>query len=176
MSKCGEHVELGERDFGEAVDPHRVAQRDPVEPAAAATAPGDGAELAADLDHALADLVVELGGERAAADPGDVRLGDTDDRSIAFGPIPDAGARTARRRVRRGHERVGAVVDVEQRALGTFEEDVLAVLERLPDQQRGVGDVIVECVGVARGTPRRSGSASIGELVVDLGEDACSCP
>ena len=48
-----EHVELRQRERGDAVDADREAQRDEVEPAAAALAAGDGAELAAELAHAL---------------------------------------------------------------------------------------------------------------------------
>ena len=56
-------------------------------------------------------------------------------RSIVVGPIPDPDGGATRGRVRRGDERIRAVVDVEQGALGTLEDDVLAVLLCLPQQQ-----------------------------------------
>src|SRR3712207_704816 len=57
-----------------------------------------------------------------------------------------ADARGARDRVRRRYERIGAVVEVEHRALGALEDDVAVVVERLPDDRRGVGDVALELV------------------------------
>ena len=64
-----------------------------VEPAGAAPPAGVGAELAAALDEQVADRVAleQLGRERPAADPRDVRLGDADD--ALDGARPDAGAR-----------------------------------------------------------------------------------
>ena len=47
--EAGEHVELGDRQCGQAVDARGVAQRDEVEPAGAARAAGRRAELAAAL-------------------------------------------------------------------------------------------------------------------------------
>ena len=43
-------------------------------------------------------------------------------------PLPDAGGPGDR--VRRGDERIGAVVDVEQHALRAFEQDALAAAQR----------------------------------------------
>ena len=60
-----EHVELGQRDAVDAARRAGLAHQRRVEPAAAALAPGDGAELVAALAEALADRVVELGRERA---------------------------------------------------------------------------------------------------------------
>src|SRR5580698_6503016 len=51
----------------------------------------------------------------------------------------DTGA--ARGRVRRGDERIGAVIDVEQRTLRALEEHGRALVERLAEDQAGVGDV-----------------------------------
>jgi hypothetical protein len=77
--------------------PRRLAHQHRVEPAAAALAAGDGAELAAALAEPLADLVVELGRERAGADPGRVGLDDAEHEAGA----PRAEAAAARRRCRR---------------------------------------------------------------------------
>src|SRR5690606_13637215 len=62
-----EHVELGDAQAGDAVDGHGALERDDVDPAAAARAPRRCAVLGAAIADALADLVVELGRERAAA-------------------------------------------------------------------------------------------------------------
>ena len=56
-----------------------VAQGRGVEPAAAALAPGRGAELVALLEQVRADLVVQLRRERPRADPRGVGLQDADD-------------------------------------------------------------------------------------------------
>ena len=47
-----EDVELRQRERGDPVHPHRIAERDQVEPAAAALAARDGAVLAAELAQA----------------------------------------------------------------------------------------------------------------------------
>src|ERR1700730_2720180 len=69
-----EHVELGERDAGDAAYLHRLAHHDRVEPAAAPFAPSDDAELAAALAQLLARRVLELGRKRAVADAGGISL------------------------------------------------------------------------------------------------------
>ena len=61
-----EHVQLGEGDLRERVQPHRLAGHDRVEPAAAAAPAGVGAELVAPLDQQVAHVVVELGREGPA--------------------------------------------------------------------------------------------------------------
>ena len=73
-----EHVELGQRDAGDAADRGRLAHQHRVEPAAAALAAGDGAELVAALAELLADLIVLLGREGAGADAGGVGLDDAE--------------------------------------------------------------------------------------------------
>ena len=67
---------------------------------------------------------------------------------MSFGPtpVPDAGG--GAHRVRRGDERIGAVVDVQQRALGALEEHVLAAVEHVPGEPRGVGDELRDPVPV----------------------------
>ena len=82
-----EHVELGQRDAGDAADRDRLAHEHGVEPAAAAAAAGDGAELVAALAEALADLIVLLGREGAGADAGGVGLDDAEhEAGRATGP------------------------------------------------------------------------------------------
>src|SRR6185437_8637661 len=49
LGELREHVQLRQRQRRDAVDPHRVAESDEVEPAAAPLAAGDRAELAAQL-------------------------------------------------------------------------------------------------------------------------------
>src|SRR4029077_13039898 len=101
-----------------------TAQRDGVEPAAAALAAGDGAELVSDAREMLAVLVEQLGGEWSRAHARGVGLHDSE--HVVEGTRTDAraGGGEATGGVRRGDEGIGAVVDVEHGALGAFEHDV----------------------------------------------------
>ena len=119
-----EHVELGDGQLGQAVEPHGVAQHHAVEPAGPAATAGDRAELAADLDEPVAVGIGELGRERPGPDPGRVGLGDPDDAVDVARAEAGAGARAAGGRVRRRDVRVGAVVEVEERGLGALEQQV----------------------------------------------------
>ena len=67
---------------------------------------------------------------------------------MSAGPDARADARRAGDRVRRGDERIGAVIEVEQRALGALEQHRRAAVERVPAQPRGVGDVGLQPVAV----------------------------
>ena len=144
----GEHVQLGEEEVGDAVDPRGVAADHGVEPPAAARPAGGDPDLAADLAQPLAHRVEQLGRERAGADAGGVRLEDPDHPGDPGGADARADRGAACRRVRAGHVGVGAVVDVEQRALAALEQDRLAALERLVEQQAGVGDPVGEAAPV----------------------------
>ena len=137
-----QHVELGHRERGQRVDPRRVAQRDQVEPADAPRAPGRGAVFAAALADLVGDVAVELGRERPRAHARAVGLDHSPDLVDVLRPDAGADARRARHRVRRGDERIRAVVDVEQRALGALEHDRLAGVEPLVHEPHRVGDVV----------------------------------
>ena len=128
-SKCGEDVELRQRERGEAVHPRGVAQRDEVEPAAAALASGRRPVLAAELAHPLLVGALDLGRERALADARHVGLRDADDLVDPRRPDADARGRGGRDRVGRGDERIGAVVEVEQRPLRALEQDALPLAQ-----------------------------------------------
>ena len=92
-----EDVELRQRERRDPVHAHRVAQRDEVEPAAAALAAGHRAELAAELADALLVGPLDLRRERPFADARDVRLRDADDRVDPVRADADAGRRVRRR-------------------------------------------------------------------------------
>src|SRR5690606_36042288 len=106
LLEAGEHVELGEHEVGEAVDATGVAGDDGVVPAAAAGPAGGDAVLAAGLAQPLADVVVQLGGERSLADASRVGLDDSHDAVDAGGPDAGAGDGAARGRRGGGDERV----------------------------------------------------------------------
>src|SRR5665647_2208754 len=98
LRQAGEHVELGQDQVRQAVDPSRVARNDGVVPAAPAGAAGGHAVLATGLAQPLTGFVAQLGGERALADPGRVGLDHPDDAVDPGrrGPVPHRAARRHR--------------------------------------------------------------------------------
>ena len=104
--------------------------------------PRHGAELAALLRHLVARRAgrfdVQLARERPAADARAIGLGDAEHVVQHARADAGAGGSLAGDAVRRGDEGIGAVVDVEQRALRAFEEQVAA---RLVDGIQGVRNV-----------------------------------
>ena len=116
------------------------------------------------LDEQVADRVAleQLGRERPAADARRVRLHDADDALDRARPDAGAGAHAARDRVARRDERIRAVVEVEERRLRAFEQHPLLRVERFVHEVHGVVDHRREARHHARGTARRSPSASIG--------------
>ena len=80
--------------------------------------------------------------------------------------------------LRRGHERVGAVVEVEQRALGALEQDVLAAGQGVLDQPGRVGEVVAQAPAPAerlldeRRRARSSAPPIAPRSSVLLGQDA----
>src|SRR3954471_4017327 len=117
-----EHVELGDREIGEPVDPRGVADDDAIEPAAAPRPACRRAELVSELANARSQNLLELGGQGSVAHPRRVSLHHADYRIELTRRDADAGGGTARRRAARCHVRVRAVIDVEQRALRSLEE------------------------------------------------------
>ena len=157
-----EHVDLGERDPGHAADGHRLADQNRVEPAAAALATGDGTEFAPALAKSLPDVVIELGREGARANAGGVGFYDPEHETRRAGASARAAPGCPGYRVGRGHERVSAVVDVEQHALRAFKQDPAALASRLveidPDRTSklenevgDLGEVGLEPLAVDRG-------------------------
>src|SRR5690606_27933815 len=126
-----EHVELGDAQAADAVDRHRALERDDVDPAAAARAAGGGAVFLAAVADALPDLVVELGRERAAAHARGVGLADAEHVVDRVRTHAGAGQCAADGGVGAGDVGIGAVVDVQQRALRAFVQHLLALLAQV---------------------------------------------
>jgi hypothetical protein len=61
-------------------------------------------------------------------------------RGDAVGPMPSRRRHRLASRVRRRDERIGPVVDVEQRALQALQQDDLTLVECDVEQPPGVGD------------------------------------
>ncbi len=80
-------------------------------------------------------------GIRARADPGRVGLHDPDHLVDLERSDAATGAGAAGDRIGRGDVRIAAVVDVEERALGSLEDDVVSTSKGVLDQPGGVGQV-----------------------------------
>ena len=165
-----QHIELRDQDLGEAVQPRRVPSEAGVEPAAPALAACHRAQLLAADTQPFAHLVVELRRERSRAHPCDVGLHDAHHPVDPLGA--DAGARegAAGDRVRGGHERVRAVVEVEQHALRALEHHVLAVAQGPVEQRSRVDDLGLDPVG-ERHVLLHDALGIQRQAVVDLRED-----
>src|ERR1017187_10606227 len=105
-----------------------------------------------------------LGGHGAGADPGHVRLGDTEYPVDVPGPDPRADAGTTGSGVRGGDEGIGPVVEVEEGGLGAFEHDLLAGVECLVHEPYGITDHrtqggcnLVEVLEIGRASCRERG-------------------
>lgn len=88
--------------------------------------------------------------------------------------MPGSGAGAAGDRVAARDERIGAVVDIEQRGLRAFAEDLPAGFDRVVDQINGVADIILQVVGrfadaLPFGIDVERRDAVFGELLVVFG-------
>ena len=126
LGELGEDVDLRQRERGDAVHADCEAKRDEIEPPTPPLTPRHRAELVPERLHALVVRTDDLARERALADTRDVRLCDAQHLVDPLRPDPEAHRGAGRDRARRRDERVRAVIEIEQRALGAFEEDALA--------------------------------------------------
>ena len=150
MSNPSRMSSLVSRQLRQRVEPHGVAEHHEIEPAAPTGTTGDRAELLANPSERLAVVVEELGHEGAGADPGGVGLGDPDDTIDVARAESCSHACAARRGVGRRDVGVRAVVEVEERRLRTFEQDVGIALQTVVQQADRVAHV-----GGADGHPSR---------------------
>ena len=129
-----EDIELGQSDTVDARNLGDLPDENAVEPSAAPLAARNGAELVATLAELFAHRVRQLRRKRPGTDAG--RVGLRNAEHIAEGARPDTRTRgrLRRDRIRRGHERVSSVVDIQKCALRTFEQDALVVPARLVEQ------------------------------------------
>src|SRR5581483_8833380 len=143
-----EDVELGDAQAGDAVVEDGAARGDGVEPAAAARAAGDGAVFVALVADGLADVVVQLGRERAGADAGGVGLDDAQHVVELARADAGAGGGAAGGGVAAGDVGIGAVVDVEHGALGALEQHIVAgddvAAQQLGDVRHQGADLVGE--------------------------------
>ena len=101
---------------------------------------------------------------------------------MARGPTPRPVQTPPIGRVRRGDVGIGAVIDVEQRALRAFEEDRLAGAHRLGQHQRDIADPRPQALAVRPAADRAPRCQSMVESwtrrlrAVTLSRTFCSSP
>ena len=138
LRQTAQRVDLVDDNIGQTVYTNRIACNDCVEPAGTARTAGNGTELAACIADVVTGFIEQLGRERTLAHTGGVGLEDTHD--LVDGSRADTGtdAAAACYRMRRGNIRIGAHVEVEQRALCTLEQHFLAGLDGVIGHNGGV--------------------------------------
>ncbi len=135
----GEDIQKHEGGTGCAGDGDGVAQRDGVDPAAAARASRGGAVLVAAIADLCAGGIVEFGGEWSGADARGVGFDDAEGGVHSFGGQAGADAEACAA-VGGGDVGDGAVIDIEEDGIGAFKEQSLFVFDGLMQKARGVGD------------------------------------
>ena len=149
LIESGEHVELGERNVGKAIDLGRITRDNRVEPTAATLAARGHAifvalgaqQIAIDGILALAAVfgIHEFRGERTGANARDIGLLNAEHAIDGRGANARTSSSATRAARRARDERIGAVVDVEQRALRALEQNMLALAQRVVEQLSGFG-------------------------------------
>ena len=92
-------------------------------------------------------LIGKLSGHGARTDAGDIGLHDAQHAVDILHTNAGAGDGAAGGAVGRRHVRIGAVVNVEQRCLGALEQQVLALVDHVVEQQARLGDVGAQALG-----------------------------
>src|ERR1700680_3341757 len=128
-------IELGERNPVNAARPDGLPHKYRVEPPATPPPPCDRPELISAIPDQLTDLIVLLGRERAVADPRRVGLANAEHVTDRVGPQPRADRSLCRNRVRGRHERISAVIHIEQGALRALEQNSFSLAPLLVEQR-----------------------------------------
>jgi hypothetical protein len=116
-----EDIEFGDAESRYTIDLNASTKCRRIEPTATPGPSGDRSELIAPLGQMAAHLVLQLGWEWARTNPRGIGLGESE--YIVNLARANAGTRThgTGHAVATGHVGIGAVIDVEQRALGALE-------------------------------------------------------
>ena len=137
----GQNVELGERERPHPVDASSVTREHGVEPSDAPRTSGGAAELVAFFAQRICEIAGELARKRSRADARRIALADAEHRVEVARPDAGAAEDRARDAIRRGHVRVGAVIDIEHRAVGALEQHALAGVDRLAHERARVAQI-----------------------------------
>lgn len=145
---AAEHVEHHHGQAIDAAEPRSVADGDGVKPTTASRTAGGGAILATDIADALADFVKQFRGERPSTDSSRVALGDADHLGDPARRNSGAGTDTDARAVAAGDEGEGAMIDIEQGSLSSFEQELASGLAGVEQERRGVSDEGLELFAI----------------------------
>lgn len=163
-------VQLGEVDGRVVVARVAVLDDHEIQPTAAALPAGGDANLVADLLQLVAVGVELLGGEGPRADARGVGLHDADDLADGAPAEGQTGQDATEAGVGRGHEGVGAVVDIEHEGVCAFDEDGGFLVFGGGEQGHLVDDVVLQLGAVA--LEGVSGGRGRGE---SEGQEGVSC-
>src|SRR5690606_19869060 len=123
-----QNVQLGQADTGHTVDLDGMAQRHRIKPATTTGTTCGGPHFVPLDRQVLAHVVKQFGRERAGTYPGGVSLGNTQHVVQIQRAKTGAGSGAASGGIGGSHVRIGTQVDIQQRALRAFEQDVLSAL------------------------------------------------
>ena len=131
--------------------------------------------------QALAVLIKQFGRKRAFANPCGIGLDNTQHKTGGLGAKARSGRGLTRDRIGRGDIRIGAVIDVQERALSAFKQHPLSGLDRLVEQTPGgLGkgqDLGRNCdqlgqkgLGISLGQVQAAAQCTVmGQKAIDLG-------
>src|SRR4029077_15790044 len=143
-----ENVELRDNERSDSIDHNGIAQHGEVQPSAPARAARDRSILFA----AVADFArVEIGhlrGKRTAAYTSRVSLGYASDSGNTGGRNTQTCTRAAGSCIRRGHEGIGTIIDIEHGALSALKKDRAAFVERAVHKRGGVHSQRPQALGI----------------------------
>jgi len=140
--QLSQNVGLGHDQVGHAVGTTGIGQFRQVEPAAATGTTGGGAEFATHLAQEVAFVAEKLGREGTIADTRSVGLEHAEDAADLLRRNAAVAEHAGHRGEARGDERICAVVDIEQCALGTLGQHFLVVDEQLMQESGHVHHLI----------------------------------
>src|SRR5437899_7731619 len=121
-------IQIGDGDLVDSIDHPRITSGHRVEPAAPPFAPRCCAKLASKVMKCLSQFAF-LGGQRSLAHARGVRLEHAYHAVQPMRRYARAGACAARCCIRGRHIRIGAMVDIEERSLCTFKQDLFVPLD-----------------------------------------------
>ena len=96
----------------------------------------------------VANFIEEFSREWAIADTRGIGLADADNTIDASWANPTSDGDPTRDGVRGSNERIGPLVDVQHDPLSSFEEDALALIQGIVQDNRGIGHILFDFLTV----------------------------
>src|SRR5690554_2870557 len=127
--ETAQHIPLHHNQLRNPVDHHTVLEGHQVEPATTARTPCSRTKLIPVFTHQIPIRIKKLSRERPRTHTGTVSLKNAIYLPNFIGGNAHTDAGTGTNSIRRSNKRVGTKINVEQRALGPFGQDGLALLQ-----------------------------------------------